>query len=134
LFAPHDVTDAILAGRPIRLFNNGEMRRDFTCIDDILSAIAAAAGPSRAEPGRHRLSNLGNHRPETLLDFIAALEQALGRKAIREPAPMQPGDVTTTDAEIETARHDLGFDPKTPIAEGLKRLVSWYRGFHGTTP
>ncbi len=124
-------TDAILAGRPIKLFNNGEMRRDFTYIDDILPAIAAAAGPARAKPGQHRLYNLGNNRPESLLDFIAALESALGKKAIRELAPMQPGDVTTTYADIETARRDLAFDPKTPIAEGLKRFVSWYREFHG---
>jgi UDP-glucuronate 4-epimerase len=123
-------TDAILAARPIRLFNNGEMRRDFTYVDDILPAIAAAAGPRRAGPGQHRLYNLGNNRPESLLDFIAALEEALGRKAIREPAPMQPGDVTTTYADIETARRDLGFDPKTPITAGLKRFVAWYREFH----
>src|SRR5581483_8792346 len=127
-------TDAILAGRPIKLFNNGEMRRDFTYIDDILPAIAAAAGPARAEPGRHRLYNLGNNRPESLLDFIAALEDALGKKAIREPAPMQPGDVTTTYADIETARRDLGFEPKTPISEGLKRFVTWHREFHAATP
>jgi UDP-glucuronate 4-epimerase len=126
-------TEAILAGRPIRLFNNGEMRRDFTYVDDILPAIAAAAGPARAEPGQHRLYNLGNNRPESLLDFIAALEQALGRKAVREMAPMQPGDVTTTYADIEPARRDLAFDPKIPIAEGLKRFVTWYREFHGTT-
>jgi UDP-glucuronate 4-epimerase len=125
--------DAILAGRPIKLFNNGEMRRDFTYIDDILPAIAAAAGPARAEPGQHRLYNLGNHRPESLLDFIAALEDALGKKAIRELAPMQPGDVTTTYADIETARRDLAFDPKTPVSEGLRRFVSWYREFHGVS-
>ncbi|HEX3883607.1 MAG TPA: NAD-dependent epimerase/dehydratase family protein [Stellaceae bacterium] len=122
-------TDAILAGRPIKVFNNGEMRRDFTYVDDILPAIAAAAQPA---PAGHRLYNLGNNRPEPLLDFIGTLETALGRKAIKEMAPMQPGDVTTTYADIETARRDLGFDPKTSIAEGLGRFVEWYQGFHGT--
>ena len=124
-------TEAILAGRPIKIFNKGRMRRDFTYVDDILPAIAAAAGPARGQPGEHRLYNLGNHRPETLLDFIATLERALGREAIRELAPMQPGDVTTTYADIETARRDLGFEPKTPIAEGLARFVAWYREYHG---
>ena len=96
-------------------------------IDDILPAIAAAAGPAHAEPGQHRLDNLGNNHPESLLDFIAALEAALGKKAIREPAPMQPGDVTTTYADIEPARRDLAFNPQTPIVEGLKRFVAWHR-------
>lgn len=124
-------TDAILAGRPIKLFNEGRMQRDFTYIDDILPAIAAAAGPRRGEPGQHRIYNLGNHKPESLLDFIAALERALGKKAKRELAPMQPGDVTTTYADIDSSRRDLGFDPKTPIGEGLARFAAWYREFHG---
>jgi UDP-glucuronate 4-epimerase len=120
-------TDAILAGRPIKVFNNGEMRRDFTYIDDILPAIAAAARPA---PAGHRLYNLGNNRPESLLDFIATLEAALGREAVKEMAPMQPGDVTTTYADIDPARRDLRFDPKTPIKEGLGRFVEWHREFH----
>src|SRR6185437_466611 len=101
-------------------------------IDDILPAIAAAAGPRRDEPGQHRIYNLGNHKPESLLDFIAALERALGKTAKRELAPMQPGDVTTTYADIDSSRRDLGFDPKTPIREGLARFAAWYREFHGT--
>jgi UDP-glucuronate 4-epimerase len=124
-------TDAILAGRPIKLFNEGRMQRDFTYIDDILPAIAAAAGPRRGEPGQHRIYNLGNHKPESLVDFIAALERALGKTAKRELAPMQPGDVTTTYADIDSSRRDLGFDPKTPIGEGLARFAAWYREFHG---
>ncbi len=124
-------TDAILAGRPIKVFNEGRMRRDFTYIDDALAAIAAAAGSARPRPGEHRLYNIGNHRPETLLDFIAVLERALGQEAIREMLPMQPGDVTTTYADIETARRDLGFEPKISISEGLPRFVAWYREYHG---
>ena len=120
-------TDAILAGRPIKLFNKGEMRRDFTYVDDILPAICAAAGPARSEPGQHRLYNLGNHRPESLLDFIAALEHALGRKAIREMAPMQPGDVPTTYADIEHSAARPRLRPEDPDRRGagaLCRVVS----------
>jgi UDP-glucuronate 4-epimerase len=124
-------TDAILAGRPIKVFNEGRMARDFTFIEDMLPAIAAAAGPARAEPGRHRLYNLGNNRPEALFDFIAVLEGALGREALTELLPMQPGDVPATYADIEPARRDLGFEPRTPITIGLPRFVAWYRKYHG---
>ncbi len=124
-------TEAILAGRPIKLFNRGRMQRDFTYIDDILPALAAAAGPARARPGEHRLYNLGNNRPEPLDDLIAAIERAVGRRAQRELLAMQPGDVTATYADIETARRDLGFAPTTPIAAGIPRFVAWYREYHG---
>ena len=122
-------TDAIAAGRPIQVFNNGHMERDFTYIDDVVSAVAAAAS-LRLAPGEHRLYNIGNSRPEKLLDFIAVLEQALGRGAKKEMRPMQPGDVPSTYADIAAARRDLGYDPKTPISEGLPRFVAWYREYH----
>jgi len=124
-------TEAILAGRPIKVFNEGRMARDFTYVDDILPAIFAAAGPAASPPGENRIYNLGNHRPENLLDFIAVLERAIGRSAVRELLPMQPGDVPMTYADIEPARRDLGFAPTTPIAEGLPRFVAWYREYHG---
>jgi UDP-glucuronate 4-epimerase len=124
-------TEAILAGRPIKVFNEGRMARDFTYVDDILPAIFAAAGPAASPPGENRIHNLGNHRPEKLLDFIAVLERAIGRSAVRELLPMQPGDVPMTYADIEPARRDLGFAPTTPIAEGLPRFVAWYREYHG---
>jgi len=124
-------TDAILAGRPIKVFNHGQMERDFTYIDDIVPAIVAATEAAPARPGEHRLYNLGNHRPESLLDFIAVLERALGRSAVKEMLPMQPGDVTSTYAEIEAARRDLGFEPQIPITVGLPRFVAWYREYHG---
>jgi UDP-glucuronate 4-epimerase len=124
-------TDAILAGRPIQVFNQGQMARDFTYVDDIVPAIVTAAETTPAPPGEQRLYNLGNNRPEALLDFIAILEQALGRTAIKEMLPMQPGDVATTYADIGPARRDLGFAPRTPIAEGLPRFVAWYRDYHG---
>ena len=124
-------TDAIVAGRPIQVFNEGRMVRDFTYIDDIVPAIVAAADRAPAGPGEHRVYNLGNNRPEALLDFIGVLEKALGRTAIKQMLPMQPGDVPTTYADIEPARRDLGFTPKTPITVGLPKFVAWYRQYHG---
>ena len=124
-------TDAILAGRPIQVFNQGQMARDFTYVDDIVPAIVTAAETAPAAPGEHRLYNLGNNHPEALLDFIAVLETALGRKAVKEMLPMQLGDVPTTYADIGPARRDLGFEPRTPIAVGLPRFVAWYREYHG---
>lgn len=124
-------TDAILAGRPINVFNNGQMSRDFTYIDDTVSAIAAAVRQPAGEPGEHRVYNIGNNRPETLLDFIATLERALGRTAVKKLMPMQIGDVVSTYADIEAARRDLGFEPTTPISEGIPRFVAWYREYHG---
>jgi UDP-glucuronate 4-epimerase len=124
-------TDAILAGRPIEVFNEGRMARDFTYIDDIVPAIVTAAETAPAAPGEHRLYNLGNNRPEALLDFIAVLEQALGRKTTKQMRPMQPGDVPSTYADIGPARRDLGFAPKIPITVGVPRFVAWYRDYHG---
>src|SRR5205085_2197693 len=94
-------------------------------------AIVTAAETAPAAPGEHRLYNLGNNHPEALLDFIAVIEGALGRKAIKEMLPMQLGDVATTYADIGPARRDLGFEPRTPIAVGLPRFVAWYREYHG---
>jgi UDP-glucuronate 4-epimerase len=124
-------TDAILAGRPIKVFNNGEMSRDFTYIDDATSAVVAAIGMPTGQPSEHRVYNIGNNRPETLLDFIATLERALGRTAVKQMTPMQLGDVVSTYADIEPARHDLGFEPTTPISEGIPRFVAWYREYNG---
>ncbi|HYU12790.1 MAG TPA: NAD-dependent epimerase/dehydratase family protein [Stellaceae bacterium] len=124
-------TEAILAGRPIKVFNHGHMERDFTYIDDIVPAIVAAAETAPGRPGEHRLYNLGNHRPEPLADFIAVLEQALGRTATKEMLPMQPGDIASTYADVEAARRDLGFAPQIPITVGLPRFVAWYREYHG---
>jgi UDP-glucuronate 4-epimerase len=123
-------TDAILAGRPIDVFNHGQMSRDFTYIDDIVSGVIAAVEKAPQRPGEHRIYNLGNHRPEALLDFIAVLERTLGRQAVKNMLPMQPGDVAATYADIDLARHDLGFEPVTPITEGIPRFVAWYRGYH----
>jgi UDP-glucuronate 4-epimerase len=124
-------TDTILAGRPIDVFNNGEMSRDFTYIDDTISAVVAALEQPPGEAREHRIYNIGNNQPETLLDFIATLERALGRTAIRKMMPMQVGDVASTYADIEAARRDLGFEPKTSISEGIPKFIAWYREYHG---
>jgi UDP-glucuronate 4-epimerase len=124
--------DAITAGRPITLYNQGEMERDFTYIDDITAGVLAALDrPPPADAGApHRLYNLGNHRPVALRQFVAVLEAALGKRAEIELAPLPPGDVIRTSADIEASRRDLGFEPKTPIEDGLPRFVAWYREYH----
>ena len=130
--AAYRFTRAILAGQPIEVFNEGHMARDFTYIDDVVEGTIAAHDrpPAPRDGVRHRLYNLGNHRPENLLDFITALERALGRQAKKTLLPMQPGDVPETFADIEVSRRDLGFAPKTRIEDGLARFVAWYKAYH----
>ena len=127
-------TKAILAGEPIKVFNKGEMWRDFTYVDDIISGLIAALKhvPKAAPP--HAVYNLGNHRSEKLTDFIATLERALGAKAQMTFEPMQPGDVASTFADIDASRRDLGFEPKTPISEGIPRFVDWYKNYYRVWP
>ena len=120
-------TRAILDGRPIQVFNNGDMRRDFTYIDDIMQGVLAALDRPTE---RHRVYNLGNNRAEPLLRFIEVIEKAAGRKAIIELKPMQKGDVKETFADILDSTRDLGFRPATPIDVGIPRFVEWYRGFY----
>jgi UDP-glucuronate 4-epimerase len=127
-------TKAIFEGRPIRIFNHGDMRRDFTFIDDIVAGVLAVIGcpPGReGEQPPNRVYNLGNHRSEPLLRFVELIEQACGKAAIREFADMQAGDVKETYADIEPARHDFGFEPKVSIDEGIPRFVAWFRDYHG---
>jgi UDP-glucuronate 4-epimerase len=124
-------TRAILAGQPIRVFNRGEMWRDFTYIDDVVSGVVRALDRPASGSPPHVLYNLGNHRSEKLTDFIAVLEEALGRKAQVQLEPMQPGDVPATYADIESSRRDLGFEPTTSIREGIPRFVQWYRKHKG---
>jgi UDP-glucuronate 4-epimerase len=137
-------TDAILAGRPIKLFNHGNMRRDFTYVDDVAEAVVrlverAPAGDAhwsgeRPDPATSRapwrVYNIGNHTPVEVPEVVRQIEQALGKKAVRELAPMQPGDVPETCADVEDLRRDVGFAPGTPIAEGVKRFVEWFRAYH----
>ena len=125
-------TQAILAGEPIKVFNEGRMARDFTYIDDIVTGtVAAHDRPPPVSGGiPHRIYNLGNHRPEKLLDFIGVLERILGRSARKELLPLQLGDVPESFADIEASRRDLGFEPKTTIEVGLARFVQWYKWYH----
>ncbi len=133
-------TAAILAGRPIALFNHGAMRRDFTYIDDIVAGVVAAIDRPPADDGAekpgggitpHAIYNLGNSRAEELRTLLATIEAACGRAAIVEEQPMQPGDVPETFADIAAATRDLGYRPRTAIAEGVPRFVDWYRGYTG---
>jgi UDP-glucuronate 4-epimerase len=124
--------DAIMQGRPITLNNQGDMERDFTYIDDIVAGVLAALDrPAKARGGApHAIYNLGNHRPVHLRRFLGLLEDALGRRAEVRLAPLPPGDVVRTCADIDASRRDLGFEPSTPIEEGLPRFVEWYRAYH----
>jgi UDP-glucuronate 4-epimerase len=122
-------TAALLQGRPIKVFNYGDMKRDFTYIDDIAPAVLAALTVPGLSP--YEIINLGNNRCEELGRVIALLEQELGVKARRELLPMQPGDVPATYADITRARRKLGFEPKIPIDQGIPRFVRWYRQYHG---
>ncbi len=127
-------TDAIFAGRPITLFNGGDMRRDFTYIDDIVDGVLRVLnGPPVARDGAppERLYNIGNHRPEELTRYVALLEAAIGKKAIVEFAPMQPGDVKETYADITAIQRDFGFQPRTSIELGVPRFVAWFKAYHG---
>ena len=138
-------TRSILAGKPIDVFNYGEHRRDFTYIDDIAEGVVrvldrpAAPDPSwdprRPSPASssapHRLYNIGNNQPVWLSDAIAGLEDALGRKAVKNLLPMQPGDVLETCADIDALGRDFGFRPKVSIRDGTRRFVEWYLEYYG---
>ncbi|MBM3554303.1 MAG: NAD-dependent epimerase/dehydratase family protein [Alphaproteobacteria bacterium] len=126
-------SEAILAGKPIRVFNHGQMRRDFTYVDDIVAGVLAALDrPPAATPDGpppQRIYNLGNHRGEDLLRVIGLLETALGRKAERLLEPLQPGDVPETFADIAASERDLGFHPRVTVDEGIPRFVAWFRAY-----
>jgi UDP-glucuronate 4-epimerase len=127
-------TKAILAGEPIAVFNGGKMVRDFTYIDDIVAGVLAALDhpPSPgADELPHRIYNLGNHHAVALMDFIATIEKACGRKAKIDFQPMQPGDVKATFSDIEATTRDLGYRPMTGIEVGIPNFVTWYRQYYG---
>ncbi|MBX3301107.1 MAG: NAD-dependent epimerase [Nitrospira sp.] len=137
-------TKAILEGRPIDVFNQGKMQRDFTYVDDIVEGIIrtldhpatanAAWSGEKPDPGTSsapaRIYNIGNHQPVELLHFIDVLENALGKKAEKRLMPLQPGDVPATYADIDDLTNDVGFKPTTPIEVGIPRFVKWYREFY----
>lgn len=135
---PWKCTEAVLSGRTIEVFNNGEMSRDFTFVDDIVSGVVATLDKPPADDGKmkpggsiapHTLYNIGNSQPEDLMRFISLIEDACGRKARIEFKPMQPGDVPRTYADIEAISNDLGYAPKTPIDIGVPAFVEWYKEY-----
>ena len=136
--------DAIFSGKAIKIFNNGEMMRDFTYIDDVVEGVARVlAQPASANPewnselpdaassyAPYRLYNIGNNSPVKLMDFIEAIENATGRKAVKEMLPMQAGDVVATYAEVDELINDVGFQPSTSIETGIHNFIEWYRGYY----
>lgn len=137
-------TQAILEDRPIDVFNAGRMQRDFTYVDDVVEGVLRVAdriprgdpawSGARPDPGTSRgpykIYNIGNHQPVELQHFIATLEQALGKTAQKNYLPMQPGDVPATHADVDDLMRDVGFRPTTPIQEGIRKFVDWYRGYY----
>ncbi len=123
-------TRDILAGNTIKLFNNGDLRRDFTYVDDIIAGILACIAN---KPQHHKVYNLGNNKPVELKQFVSVLEEHLDKKAVIQNEPMQQGDVYQTCADIEESRKDLGFSPKTSIEEGLGNFVNWYKDYYKVT-
>jgi UDP-glucuronate 4-epimerase len=124
-------TKDILEGRPLRLFNNGQLRRDFTWVGDIVAGVLACAlgKPKAADPQQHRIYNLGNNRPVELGRFVEILEDAIGRKAQKILEPMQPGDVLSTCADISAMARDYGYAPTTDLETGIPQFVAWYRDY-----
>ncbi|MCV3210576.1 NAD-dependent epimerase/dehydratase family protein [Mesorhizobium sp. YC-39] len=120
-------TEAMLEGRSIRVFNNGEMWRDFTYVDDVVKAVVAVLDKPPTDSPPNRLYNVGNNRPVRLGDFIDILEKLLGVAAIRKNEPMQTSDVERTYADIAALERDFGFRPSVSIEDGLKKFVDWYR-------
>jgi UDP-glucuronate 4-epimerase len=136
-------TEAIMAGRPVRLFNHGKMRRDFTYIDDVIDAVVRlterTTAPDPSWSGNDpmpatsrapwRIYNVGNNQPVEVVEIVHLLEEALGRQAQRELLPMQPGDVPETFADVADLEAAVGFKPSTSIEEGIRRFVAWYREY-----
>jgi UDP-glucuronate 4-epimerase len=135
-------TKAILAGEPIQVFNNGEMKRDFTYVDDIVGGITRVldhpplpeknntTDPSVSKTAPYKIYNIGNSSPVRLMDFIEAIETSLGIQAKKEMLPMQPGDVPMTWADTSDLQANLGYQPNTPIKEGVSRFIDWYKSYY----
>lgn len=128
-------TKAIMEGKPIKVFNHGKMKRDFTYIDDIVEGIVRVSStiPQGSELDNNvpaKVYNIGNNKPVELMTFIEVLENCLGKKAIKEFLPMQPGDVPMTYADIDDLINDVGFSPHTSIEEGLEKFVQWYKSYY----
>jgi UDP-glucuronate 4-epimerase len=139
--------DAIIQQKPLKLFNFGKMKRDFTFVDDVIEVLVRLIerppapnpdwSPDLPDPSvssaPYRIYNVGNNSPVEVTRVVDLLEAKLGRKAIRELVPIQPGDVPATYAEVDDLIRDFGFKPETPIEVGIERFVEWYRGYNGHT-
>jgi UDP-glucuronate 4-epimerase len=137
---------SMIADAPIRLFNHGNMRRDFTYVDDVVESVVRLIDrPARPDPqwsgndpdpatssAPYRIYNIGNNQPVELLHVVAELEKCLGKKAKREMMPMQAGDVPATYADVDDLMRDVGFRPSTPVETGIRNFVDWYRRYTGT--
>lgn len=125
-------TKAILEGAPVRVFNHGDMMRDFTYVDDVVEGVIRCLDrpPAIGDGVPARVYNIGNNRPEPLMKFIAILEQLLGKTADKRLEPMQPGDVKATYADLTALQRDIGFAPSTPLEKGLEKFVTWYRAYY----
>jgi UDP-glucuronate 4-epimerase len=138
-------TKAILENRPIQIFNNGDMQRDFTYIDDIVEGIVrvmhrtptenqdwrSGASDASQSSAPYKIYNIGNSKPVQLMHFVEAIEDELGRKAVKEFLPMQPGDVQSTFADVSDLTRDTGYQPATNVREGVKNFIHWYRQYYG---
>ena len=123
----------IMAGEPIQIYNHGDMRRDFTYIDDIVAGIEKILchPPGKDENGAaYKIYNIGNNKPEKLMDYISVLERCLGKEAKKEFLPMQPGDVYETYADVTDLMRDFDFKPSTTIEEGLSRFAEWFLDYY----
>jgi UDP-glucuronate 4-epimerase len=129
--APWLFTSAILEGRPISVFNHGKMKRDFTYVDDIAEGTVRVLDriPS---PSNYKVYNIGNHMPVELMTFIETIEAAIGKQALKNFLPMQPGDVHATYADVDELKRDIGFEPSTPLADGIRQWAAWYRQYTGS--
>jgi UDP-glucuronate 4-epimerase len=128
-------TKAVLEGKPIDVYNSGNMERDFTYVDDIVTGVIKVCAlppeaPADGQAAPYQLFNIGNNQPVKLSKFIREIEDAAGKKALINNMPMQPGDVIRTCASIDKLRKMTGFKPRTPLREGIKEFVKWYKAFY----
>jgi UDP-glucuronate 4-epimerase len=130
--------NAIANDRPIQVYNHGQMQRDFTYIDDVVEGIVRVmdhlpkplADKEFSTAAPYKVYNIGNHNPVSLMHFIEVIEKALDKVAVKEMMPMQPGDVTTTYADVAELSDNVGFAPNTPLEEGIKNFVTWYKDYY----
>lgn len=123
-------TDAIIKGKPLKVFNNGDLERDFTYIDDIIDGIFSIISNDTKSSKKYAIYNIGNSKPIRLMDFIAEIENKLGKNANKNMLPMQPGDVNRTWADVSSLKRDYGYNPKTSVKEGVGNFVNWYKNYY----